>query len=174
MIKMIISGGQTGVDQAALDAAIKLEIPYGGTCPKGRIDENGIIPERFNQLDEIAGDFKTEKENYDARTKKNIDDSNGTLIIVPKIPLPDNIKDGTVLTIAEVQRQKKPHLLIDLSEPTSANTKKIVDWVKEHEIAILNIAGPRESNAKGINKLSFELLQLALPYVKNHSIRPRL
>lgn len=109
MIKEIISGGQTGVDQAALDAAIELKISYSGKCPKGRIDENGVIPKRFSELKEIDGEFKTEKENYDARTKKNIEESDATLIIVPEIPLPSSIKDGTLLTIDEVKKQGKPY-----------------------------------------------------------------
>ena len=161
----IISGGQTGVDQAALDAAIELNIPYSGKCPKGRIDENGIIPKRFTNLEEITGEFKTEKDNHDARTKKNIEESDGTLIIVPEIPLPLKINDGTLLTIEEVKKRGKPHLLIDLSKPQEANSTLIVDWVNKYGIETLNIAGPRESNAKGINKLSLDLLKLTLPYL---------
>lgn len=162
MITEIISGGQTGVDQAALDAAIELNIPYSGKCPKGRIDENGIIPKRFSNLEEISGEFKTEKDNYDARTKKNIEESDGTLILVPKIPLPSNIKDGTLLTIEEVKKQNKPRLLIDLSNSQTLNTLEIINWINNHGIKKLNVAGPRESNAKGIYNLSLELLKTTL------------
>lgn len=175
MITEIISGGQTGVDQAALDAAIELEIPYSGKCPKGRIDETGTIPKRFVNLVEVSGEFKMEKDNYDARTKKNIEESDGTLIIVPAIPLPQKIKDGTLLTIDEVKKQGKPHLLIDLSKSRSSNVELIIQWVTQHSINKLNVAGPRESNARGINKLSLELLRVTLPPLKKvPSIRARL
>lgn len=162
MIKKIISGGQTGVDQAALDAVIELEIPYGGKCPKGRIDENGSIPDRFKNLEEINGEFKTEKDNYDARTKKNIEESDGTLIIAPSFPLPEKIKDGTLVTIKEVRKTNKPHLLIDLSKTRESNSLLIINWVKKYDIVCLNIAGPRESNAKGIHKACFDLLKATL------------
>ena len=175
MIEKIISGGQTGVDQAALDVAIALEIPYGGKCPRGRIHENGIIPQRFCNLEEIEGEFKTEKENYDARTKKNIEESDGTLIIVPSLPLPAKIKDGTLLTIQEVKNQQKPHLLIDLSCPSETNEELIIDWAKKHDITCLNVAGPRESNAPGIYHASQHLLSTALPHLRHTlSIRSKL
>lgn len=89
MLRKIVTGGQTGVDRAALDAAMLLNIEYGGWCPKGRLDEKGKIPEKYKYLDEISGEFKSENENYAARTKKNIEDSDGTLIIVPVKPLSD-------------------------------------------------------------------------------------
>lgn len=169
MINKIITGGQTGVDQAALDAAIEAGISYGGKCPKGRIDENGLIPGRFSHLEEVTGEFKTEKENYDARTMKNIEESDGTLIIVPSIPLPKNIQDGTLLTIQEAKKQGKPHLLIDISEPQKINESLIIEWIKEHDISCLNVAGPRESNAKGINMASLELLGKILVHLKHIS-----
>ena len=174
MINEIISGGQTGVDQAALDAAIELNIPYSGKCPKGRIAEDGVIPKRFSNLEEVSGEFKTEKDNYDARTKKNIEESDGTLIIVPKIPLPLAIKDGTLLTIEEVKRQGKPYLLVDLSTPLNTNSELIISWANKYEIRRLNVAGPRESNAKGINKLSFDLLKMTLPHLYMPVLRARL
>ncbi len=106
MIEKIVSGGQTGVDRAALDAAIYMSIPYGGCCPKGRIDELGIIPSKYSNLIAITGNFNTEKENYVASTKANIKDSDGTLIVVPKLPF---LKDsGTAFTITEASVQKKP------------------------------------------------------------------
>lgn len=175
MIKEIISGGQTGVDQAALEAAINAGIPYSGNCPKGRIAENGIIPIKFKNLKEITGEFKSEKENYDARTKKNIEDSDGTLIFVPKIPLPSKITDGTLLTINEVKEQKKPFLLIDLSKNQDINIAQIIDWIDHNQISKLNIAGPRESSSPGINRLAFDFITKTLLHLKNRlSIRPRL
>jgi len=175
MIKEVISGGQTGVDQAALEAAINLGIPYSGNCPKGRIAENGIIPAKFKNLKEIIGEFKFEKENYDARTKKNIEDSDGTLIIVPKIPLPSKITDGTLLTINEVKKQNKPFLLIDLSKNQDINITQIISWINHYQVSKLNIAGPRESSIPGINRLAFNFITKMLLHLKNNlNIRPRL
>ena len=150
MITKIISGGQTGVDRAALDAAISLNLPIGGWCPKGRIDENGLIPEIYSQLQEITETVSTEKENYDARTRLNIRDSDGTLILLPEIPVPQLGRDGTILTIEEVSLQKKPYLLIDLNVSLENNTKDCVTWIKTSGIHILNIAGPRESSCGSV------------------------
>ncbi len=167
MIEKIISGGQTGVDRAALDVAIELDIPYGGSCPNGRIDELGIIPEKYDALIEIQGEFKSEKEKYDTRTKKNITDSDATLILIPLEPLPEKIKDGTLLTIQEVQKRGKPFLKIDLSKPQFENIERIVNWLEKYNINILNIAGPRESICPGIYKTSSELLKEAFINLKN-------
>jgi ribosomal protein L7Ae-like RNA K-turn-binding protein len=159
VISKIISGGQTGVDRAALDVARTLNILHGGWCPKGRIDELGVIPEHYDTLIEVEGVFTSDKENYDTRTKYNIRDSDGTLIIVPEIPLPDKIKDGTVLTVQEVQRQSKPHLLISISASPEENRQAIISWINSNNIKILNIAGPRESNSVGIYQASLVLLE---------------
>lgn len=163
MIEKILSGGQTGADRAALDVAIELNIPYGGWCPKGRLDENGIIPEKYIHLKEVSGNFNNDTDNYAARTISNIMDSDGTLIFVPAIPLPDEIKDGTVLTIKEVEKNKKPYLVIDLSGPIQNNTKLIQNWIKDNQIKIINIAGPRESSSPGIYRACFALMKKALP-----------
>ncbi len=74
MLKKIISGGQTGADQAALDAAIKLGIPHGGWIPKGRSTENGKLPDKY-KLKEMP------TKSYPNRTEQNVIDSDGTLII---------------------------------------------------------------------------------------------
>ena len=103
MIEKIVSGGQTGADRAGLDAAIKLEIQHGGWCPRGRQAEDGDIHVRYNLQCPVDGDSEAEEKNiYNERTKLNIRDSDGTLIFVPRIPLPLSITDGTNLTIKEV------------------------------------------------------------------------
>lgn len=162
MLKKIVSGGQTGVDRAGLDSAINLNIPIGGWCPKGRIDELGTIPSKYNQLIEISGDIRSEKENYDTRTKRNIRDSDGTLILVPSMPLPANIKDGTILTINEVSRQKKAYLILNLSSLQETNISACMEWIRVNNIRTLNIAGPRESTCPGIYKNSYQLLNSLL------------
>lgn len=173
MIEKIVSGGQTGVDLAALDAAIAFGILHGGWCPKGRTNLDGIISSKYRFLKEIAGNFKTDKENRDARTKANIKNSDGTLTLAPKLPLPPEINDGTVLTIKEAKRQK-PHLEIDLSKSSSENIKAILSWISTHKIKTLNIAGPAESTCEGIYQLSSQFLGELLPnlgYSKQYRAR---
>jgi hypothetical protein len=149
MITKIISGAQTGVDRAALDFARGNAIEHGGWCPKGRIDENRIIPDFYN-LKEISGNFSNDSENYAARTKLNITDSDGTLIIVPKIPIPSNISDGTLLTIEFAIKLERPHLIIGLSDNEEECIEKLTNWISDNNLETLNIAGPRESSSYGI------------------------
>lgn len=163
MLEKIISGGQTGVDRAALDAAIDLNIDFGGWCPKGRIDEHGTIPKKYDQLIEISNEVKNEAENYNTRTKQNIQDTDATLIFVPTIPLPQQITDGTRLTINEVCRQNKPYFLINLSSSNKDNSSKCIAWAKAHNIRTLNVAGPRESSSEGIYDESYTYLINLLP-----------
>lgn len=174
MFEKIISGGQTGVDRAALDIAIDLDLPYGGWCPKGRIDEIGIIPEKYNRLIEVVTVFDNNQDNYNTRTQLNIRDSDGTLIIVPTFPLPKEITDGTVLTIEEVCTQNKPYLLISLTNSVEDNLSRCLAWLKEHGIDTLNVAGPRESSSQGIYKDSYNFLYhlvFALVSVNTHGIK---
>lgn len=149
ILKKIISGGQSGVDRAALDAAIANNIPHGGWCPKGRLaEQNTTIPKKY-LLNE------THTVDVNVRTKLNIQDSCGTLIILPKWPL--NIKDGTSFTLDEVNEQAKPFFIINLSGDIVIND--IISWLKSNNISILNIAGPRESSSPGIYKQTFLFLK---------------
>lgn len=146
MIKKIVSGGQTGVDQAVLSMAVKAGIPIGGWCPKGGLDENGV-----NVL-LIYPDLKeATTTNPDERTRLNIEDSDGILIIVPCIPLSASIVDGTKLTIDYVMEKNKPHLIVALGNNDKA-VDDILHWIDENQIAFLNIGGPRESSWSGIHR----------------------
>jgi hypothetical protein len=152
MILKVVSGGQTGVDQAGLFIASEVGLEIGGWCPKGGLDENKIdIRKQFPSLVEAT------TANPDERTKLNIRDSDGTLIIVPSWPLLEKIKDGTLLTIAEAQRLKKPYLIFSLTDKEH-NSNIIKKWVQDYYIEVLNIAGPRESNSPGINEKTREAL----------------
>lgn len=130
----IISGGQTGVDRAALDAALKLKVDCGGWCPAGRKAEDGIIPDHY-PVTELAGS------DYTKRTLQNVIDSNGTVIIYF-----DTLSGGTEKTLLFCLQQKKPYLLIDATELSpSRSAERIEKFVTENSISTLNIAGPRAS-----------------------------
>ena len=94
----------------------------------------------------------------DERTKLNIRDSDGTLIIVPCLPLPEKIQDGTRLTIADAERQRKPFLIISLIDREHA-VDEIREWISRESIRVLNIAGPRESNSPGIHSQACDLFR---------------
>lgn len=132
MVSKIISGGQTGVDRAALDVALELRIPCGGWCPKGRRAEDGIIPDRYPLIEASLTA-------YPQRTEWNIRDADGTLVLT--IGPPDG---GTALTINLVNRLKKPNLVVDLGD--GADTKPVRDWIEANKLQVLNIAGPREKD----------------------------
>ncbi|MDX1838846.1 hypothetical protein DIZ81_13890 [Legionella taurinensis] len=153
MIEKIVSGGQTGVDQAALLVATEMGIDIGGWCPKGGLDENNVnVLKQFPALKEATSS------DPDERTKLNIRDSDGTLIIVPSWPLPERVKDGTKLTIEDAERQKKHHLIISLDNKDEA-VQNIKAWINDNDIRVLNIGGPRESNSPGIHQEACELFR---------------
>lgn len=130
----IISGGQTGVDRAALDAALKNGIPCGGWCPTGRLDEFGKIPDRYPLQELQDGGFSE-------RTLQNVKDSDGTVVIFP-----GQLHGGTAQTVRFCVELQRPHELIDASKVTTQDAaKQISDFVHKHKIQILNVAGPRQS-----------------------------
>jgi hypothetical protein len=136
MFTKIVSGGQTGVDRAALDAALELGIPCGGWCPQGRRAEDGPIAERY-PLQE------TPRSGYAQRTEWNVRHSDGTLVLTRGKP-----DGGTALTIKLAAQYQKPFLVMDLKE--SPDPSDVIAWAKTHRIQILNVAGPRESESRGI------------------------
>ncbi|PYJ63249.1 MAG: hypothetical protein DME20_02680 [Verrucomicrobia bacterium] len=130
----IISGGQTGVDRTALDVALKHGIECGGRCPAGRVDEFGRIPDHYPVQELAAGGF-TE------RTLQNVKDSDGTVIIYP-----GKLSGGTEQTVRFCIELQRPHQLIDASKISAkVGAKLISDFVREHKIDVLNVAGPRQS-----------------------------
>jgi hypothetical protein len=136
LVERIVSGGQTGVDRAALDAALELAIPCGGWCPRGRTAEDGVIAERYPLRE-------TPEEGYGQRTAWNVRDADGTLVLTSGAPA-----GGTAQTIALAIAQGKPHLVVDLDRrPVAAAVQA---WLRRHGIAVLNVAGPRESKSPGV------------------------
>ena len=134
----IISGGQTGVDRAALDIALKHGIESGGWCPTGRLDEFGRIPDRY-PLKELENGGFTE------RTLQNIKDSDGTVIIYA-----GTLSGGTEQTVHFCVDQQRPHHLIDGSKISALEAARLIaDFVRRDKIDILNVAGPRASGWLG-------------------------
>jgi hypothetical protein len=130
----IISGGQTGVDRAALDVALRHGIQCGGWCPTGRIDELGKIPDHYPVQELQSGGF-TE------RTLQNVKDSDGTVVIYP-----DELRGGTEQTVRFSVDLKRPHQLIDASKLSAEDAAELIaEFVRENKIGILNVAGPRQS-----------------------------
>ena len=142
IFEKIVSGGQTGADQGALEAALELGHPCGGWCPKGRMSESGPIPKKY-PVQELPS------ERYDVRTEANVRDSDGTLIFTY-----GPATGGTAYTVEAAQKLGKPVFMIDLEfEPADIDCSQIRKWGRERGIAILNVAGPRESKVPGTHIL---------------------
>lgn len=130
----IISGGQTGVDRAALDTALSLGVPCGGWCPAGRLAETGTIPLHY-PLQELPGS------GYVERTARNVSDAEATVIVHPGL-----LQGGTRATADFCTEMKKPYLLIDASRVSTEEAAQCLeDFVRAHQIGVLNVAGPRAS-----------------------------
>lgn len=138
-LQRLISGGQTGADRAALDAALALNLPCGGWCPEGRLAEDGPIPETY-PLEVLPNG------GYRQRTIKNVESSDGTAIFYLGRPT-----GGTELTLVQCIRLNKPYQLIDTGEIGVERAAQVLRvFVEESAIAVLNVAGPRESSSAGI------------------------
>ena len=147
MIKKIISGGQTGADQAALDAAIAWQISHGGWIPKGRLTEAGRLPNKY-KLDEMPTD------SYPARTEQNVIDSDGTLIISH-----GPLTGGSNFTKNQAVKHKRPYLHIDLNETDVFKAALAIhDWITGYSIKTLNVAGSKASKDKYIYQATMHLL----------------
>jgi predicted Rossmann fold nucleotide-binding protein DprA/Smf involved in DNA uptake len=144
-LEKVISGGQTGADRAALDAALEADIPVGGCCPEGRKAEDGTIPAIY-PLVELASD------KYITRTEMNVTASDATLVLNI-----GTLAGGTSQTIHFAQQHGKPFLVVQLDEEFNAHT--ILNWLLDNEVRVLNIAGPRESKRPGIYDAALMLLR---------------
>lgn len=143
----IISGGQTGADQGALDGAIACAFPHGGAIPAGRMTEAGPLSMSYT-MEELAS------HRYMDRTIKNVKDGDGTLILSNH-----NLTGGSALTYKTARKLAKPCLYIDFSNSNMTQAVKLVNrWLQEHQIQILNVAGPRASSDPEIYGLARELV----------------
>jgi hypothetical protein len=147
----IISGGQTGADRAALDWAIAEGVEHGGWCPKGRLAADGPLDEKY-KLSE------TESDGYRQRTKRNVADSDATLILNLGV-----LDGGTHQTLRFAQTLRKPHLVIQLDEPDFERcVQALCLWLSVHAPNRLNVAGPREEKRPGIYRATCLLLARVL------------
>ncbi|WP_084022293.1 putative molybdenum carrier protein [Chlorobaculum limnaeum] len=137
-LSMIVSGGQTGVDRGALDAAIAAGLAHGGWCPKGRRAEDGMIPEKYMLAE-------TPFFRYAVRTAWNVRDSGGTLVLAS-----GPLAGGTKLTALCAWRYGRPCMIVDLDVRADAGT--VAGWIRANGIGVLNVAGPRASDAPGIGE----------------------
>ena len=147
-VKRIVSGGQTGVDRAALDVALERGVACGGWCPRGRRAEDGVIPPRYPLKE-------TELPRYSERTRRNVRDSDATLLLNL-----GTFDGGTQYTARVASRMKRPCLIVQLDEPPPM--EHVHYWLKRHAVGILNIAGPREGKRSGAYRLARQFLERLL------------
>jgi hypothetical protein len=160
-LQRIISGGQTGVDRAALDFAIENHIECGGWCPKGRRAEDGIIPGHYPLKE-------TSSHQYEERTRKNVEESDGLLVFL--LNKPDT---GTYKAIDYAEKLDKPVYVVHLTMNTEDQQTGLMDMLEENNIKTVNIVGPRESNSPGIYQRTKEFLNSLLFRLKNQIIFSR-
>jgi hypothetical protein len=156
----IVSGGQSGADQAALDAAMALGISYGGWVPKGGFAENFQSPPGL--LTKYPNMVEAETSDPAERTKLNVRDSDATIILVQSYDQQES--PGTKLTLETAHRLGRPSLTMAVGDPDAA--ARLRQWLSDRSgkkpIHTLNIAGPRESEAPGLYAKAKSLLETAL------------
>ncbi|MBR4258411.1 MAG: hypothetical protein IKQ17_05225 [Kiritimatiellae bacterium] len=158
LISKIVSGGQTGVDRGALEAALELGFPYGGLIPKGRRAEDGQVPLVFAAMEESTN------KDYLYRTEWNVVHSDATLIISPYDEShPDGasvFSGGTKQTSKFCDKHSKPCCMM-FNMNASNNIYSTLCWLKRTKEdlglkagVVLNVAGPRESKRIGVQAIT--------------------
>lgn len=147
----IVSGGQTGVDRGALDAALETGFPCGGLCPAARRAEDGPIPPRY-PLEELRA------RDYVVRTRRNVADSDGTLVIHHGA-----LEGGTALTVRFCKELQRPCLSLDATEMDAVRAAvQARAFIRRQGISVLNVAGPRQSKWPGAHGYARAVVQALL------------
>lgn len=144
----IVSGAQTGVDRAALDVALDIGFACGGWVPRGRLAEDGPLPHHYPVRE-------TQSRSYTQRTLRNVQDSDATLILTRGA-----LVGGTALTKRHAHEARRPCLVVDLTADVSPLA--VHAWLRDRRVRVLNVAGPRESNAPGIYDEAAQFLRALL------------
>jgi len=147
VLQKIISGGQTGTDRAALDWAIAGGIPHGGWCPQGRLAEDGAIPTRYSLTETPSPD-------YVQRTEWNVRDSDGTVVFSVAAML----AGGSERTVEFAEQHGKPCIHLSQERDGGRAAALLREFLGRHEIKILNVAGPRQSQEPGVAGFTREVL----------------
>ena len=145
--RRIVSGGQTGVDRAALDVAMAMGLRHGGWCPAGRLAEDGKVPPLYEMQE-------TKSSEYPGRTERNVADSDATIILYE-----GKLKGGTLLTRRICKRLHKPCLSLAIDRKPVDEARR---WLSQERPETLNVAGPRESTCPGIFHRSMDFLLRSL------------
>ena len=156
-LRKIISGGQTGVDQAALQAAIDSGLDHGGWCPPGRMCETGKIPDHF-LLEEtpLERDPSAPEIPRSQRTIRNVRDSDASLIFwIGEVQELQSDK-GTKLALETSKKMRKPYLI---ANPETTNVETIQKWIEENDIEVLSVGGPSEGSSPGIYRHVYQILR---------------
>jgi hypothetical protein len=140
-VRQIVSGGQTGVDRAALDWAIEHGVPHGGWCPQGRRAEDGEIGPQYLLKE-------TPLAQYVQRTEWNVRDSDGTVLVT----LDNRLSGGTRQTLQFARRHKKPCLHLARTVPMERTVTALRTFIRDHGIKTLNFAGSRDSDEPGVGE----------------------
>jgi hypothetical protein len=144
----IVSGGQTGADRGALDFAIRCGYTHGGWAPQGRAAENGTIPLKYQLTELVEGGYRQ-------RTRKNVEDSDGTLIVNA-----GELDGGTLTTLEFARQLGKPHFIVQVDAGVTGDViASVLAWLRDNAIQTLNVAGPRESRRPGIYHQTVALLE---------------
>ena len=143
-----VSGGQTGADRGALDFAIRCGYTHGGWAPQGRLAEDGTIPLKYQLTELVEGGYRQ-------RTRKNVEDSDGTLIVNT-----GELEGGTLATLEFARQLGKPHCVVQVDVGVTGDViASVLAWLRDNAIQTLNVAGPRESRRAGIYHQTFALLE---------------